>query len=315
MAKSKNNWKGCCIGITTCFSFYTPACFSQHIQTFTDKKEILIGEQIQYKVKASFPPGVFKLHWFTVPDSIAHFIVIGQSRIDSSGENNNTIFQQTITLTSFDSGRWNIPAFAVNFDPVKDDTTLNLFTDPVPVNVTYSPPDSTNELRDIKPIIKVTVTDYFLYYIIGGIVLLLLVIIFIYRYRKRGKKPELTLMDSKLSPYDEAMQELNKLGSYNLQNADEVKGYHGKLSGIFKRYLGRKQNTNLLNRTTSDLLIRIGENSMTATDVSTLATALRCTDAVKFAKYLPASSESEDCLQKIKATINLIEPRTINHKP
>jgi hypothetical protein len=49
-----------------------------------------------------------------------------------------------------------------------------------------------------------------------------------------------------------------------------------------------------------------------AEDISKLATALRCTDAVKFAKYLPLSNESEDCLQKIKETIHVIEHKTQN---
>jgi hypothetical protein len=183
------------------------------------------------------------------------------------------------------------------------------------VNVSYSPPDSTNELRDIKPIIKVTVTDYTWYYIIAGIVLLLLIVVLIYWYWKKRKKPEPASIRSRLGPYDEAMQEINKLAQYNLQNADEVKLYHNKLSGIFKRYLGRKQDKNLLNRTTSDLLIRMGESGMTTADVSTLATALRCTDAVKFAKYMPADSESADCLQKIVTTINLIEQQIYPPKP
>jgi len=315
MVKRKNNWKVCCIGITTCFSFYTQASFCQRIQTFTDKKDILIGEQIQYKVKASFPRGVFKVHWFTIPDSIPHFEVIEQGRIDSSAENTNTVFLQTITLTSFDSGQWSIPSFAVNFDPVKDDTTINLFTDPVPVNVTYSPPDSTNELRDIKPVIKVTVTDYSWYYIIGGILLFLLSGFLFYRYWKKKKKVTPPLYISKLSAYDEAMLEIGKLAQHDLQNAGDVKLYHSTLSVIFKRYLGRKQNKNLLNKTTGDLLIRIADSSMAAGRISNLATALRCTDAVKFARYLPEVTESEDCKLKIKETIDLIEHQAITNKP
>jgi hypothetical protein len=44
-----------------------------------------------------------------------------------------------------------------------------------------------------------------------------------------------------------------------------------------------------------------------ADQLSNLAMALRCTDAVKFAKYLPMTDESEECLEKIKNTISLIE--------
>ncbi|MEY2916489.1 MAG: hypothetical protein RIS73_203, partial [Bacteroidota bacterium] len=41
--------------------------------------------------------------------------------------------------------------------------------------------------------------------------------------------------------------------------------------------------------------------------------ALRCGDAVKFAKYLPVLSESEECFTKIKETINFIHsPKLLN---
>jgi hypothetical protein len=51
-------------------------------------------------------------------------------------------------------------------------------------------------------------------------------------------------------------------------------------------------------------------------NISDLATALRCTDAVKFAKYWPLSNESEECMQKIKETINLTETaKLLTSKP
>jgi hypothetical protein len=304
-----------CIGMAACFSFCSRQAFSQKVQTFADKRDIVIGEHIQYKVKATFPTGAFKVSWFSVPDSIAHFEVADKSRLDSSKEEGNTIYEQTIFFTSFDSGRWNTPGLPVSFEPVINGSTVNLFTDSIPVNVSYSPPDSTNELRDIKPIIKVTLTDYTLYYIIGGAVLLLLVIILLYLYFKKSKKVKPETPVSKLSPYNEAMEEMKKLAQYDLQNAGEIKLYHHRMAEIFKRYLGRKQDKNLLTKTTGDLLIRMTESGMATSNVSELATALRCTDAVKFAKYLPAASESEDSLKKIKAIIDLTEHQTTNLKP
>ena len=55
--------------------------------------------------------------------------------------------------------------------------------------------------------------------------------------------------------------------------------------------------------------------NLTSENISSLATALRCTDAVKFAKYLPLSNESLDCGQKIQETIILTEQQTTNFKP
>jgi len=313
MTKRKNNPRALYIGMASCFSFCASFCFGQDIQTSTDKKDILIGEQVQLKIKAVFPTANPNLkNWFIIPDSIPHFDIVETGKVDSTGNADNPkTFEQTIIFTSFDSGRWVFPSLKAG----------TLQTDSIAINVGYSPADSSNELRDIKPIILVSYTDYLWYYIAGGIVLLLVIIFLLYRYWKKNRKLKPAGPAYKLPPYVEAMQEIKKLAQYNLQNAEEVKLFHIKLSGIFKMYLGRKQNNNLLNKTTSDLLIRMKESNMSQENISALATALRCNDAVKFAKYLPPVSESEEYMMTIKATINLIEQstgsggQTVNTKP
>ena len=301
-------WKVYRIGITACFSFCAAICFSQTIQTFTDKKDILIGEQVQLKIKAVLPANGPRLNkWISLPDSIPHFDIVETGKVDTiTYKDDSKALEQTILFTSFDSGKWVFPSLPVELSNGPGKKENKLQTDSILINVSYSPPDSTNELRDIKPIIKVSVTDYTLYYIIGGIVLLLLVIGLLYWYWKKKKKAVPAAPGSKTDPYDEAMKEIKKLAKYNLQNAEEVKLVHTQLSIIFKRYLGRKQGKDLLNKTTGDLLIRMREHNMAADHVSDLAMALRCTDAVKFAKYMPGVSESEDCIMKIKTTIQLI---------
>ena len=285
---------------------------SNSVQTSVDKKDILIGEQLKVKVRTFYhlnSNGI--IYSLLIPDSIPHFDVIDNGKPDTiSFKDNSKAVEQTITFTSFDSGRWAIPSLKVNVDTAKF-----LFTDSIPVNVSYSPPDSTNQLRDIKPVIEVNVTNYLWYYIGGGILLLLVIAFFIMLYLKKKKLEPAAVPASKLSPYAEAMQEFEKLKQYDLQKPADIKLYHIKGSDIFKRYLGRKQNKNFLNRTTGDLLIRLTENNFPKENISTLASALRCSDAVKFAKYLPLPIESEDCIAKIKDTINLIEQQTTNNKP
>jgi hypothetical protein len=289
--------------------------FSQQpvVQTFTDKNNILIGEYIEYKVKAIFPSGIYKANWFAMPDSIAHFELVSRGKIDTTTENSNTVLQQTITLTSFDSGKWNTPAFVIGFNTLKDKTALKILTDSIAVNVGYAPADSTNQLRDIKPIIEVTVKDYLWYYIGAGIILLLLILLLLRRYLKNRKKTPAFQSMGKLSPYDEAMQELEKLKKLDLQDAGELKQFHSKLASIFKWYISRKQRVSILNKTTGDVLVQLTNNNLSKDIISEAATALRCGDAVKFAKYMPGTGESNDCAARIKNTINFMQQKnTIN---
>lgn len=318
MTSKKNSWNLICAGLTACFSFCMQFGFSQVVQTITDRKDILIGEQIKLTIKATVPTSATLNNWAKFPDSIPHFDIVEAARPDTSDfKDNSKVIEQTIMITSFDSGRWLFPAMPVQFAGAAGQPPRILQTDSFYVNVGYSPADSTNELRDIKPIINVSVIDYRIYFIIGGIVLALLIIYLLYRYFKKHKKEKPLVSKSILSPFDEAMTELKKLGELNLNDASETKIYHTKLSYIFKNYLGRIQGKGLLDNTTADLLINIRELNVQAEDLFKLATALRYTDAVKFAKFQPSATESEDSLQKIKETIHLIEqqPQTTNPKP
>ncbi len=289
------------------FLFFNGKIFSQQplVKTTVDKNNILIGEPIKYKVVASFDK-LHKLNWLTIPDSIAHFEVVEKSKIDTATENNNTVLQQTITLTSFDSGKWNVPSFLLKLDDEKKNKATKIFTDTIVINVGYAAADSTNQLRDIKPIMEVTVKDYLWYYIGGAAVLFLLFSFILWRYFKNRKKKPSPVFASKLSPYDEAMQLLAKLKKTDLQNPKEVKAYHSALAEIFKKYVGRRQSVDMMNKTTGGILVHLTDSNLPKEKLANMATALRCGDAVKFAKFVPDTNESEGCFNNIKETIQFL---------
>lgn len=300
-----------------CFSFCMHKAAAQTVKTFIDKQDILIGEQIKYKVIAAAPSGIFNVQWINIPDSLPHFELVDKTKIDTSTDNGNTVLEQTITLTSFDSGRWNTPAFAINFIPANAGKAVRALTDSFAVNVGYAAADSTNELRDIKPIMDVTVKNYLWYYIGGGILLALLIVaVFLWLYFKSRNKIPDSQFKRRLPAYDEAMQELEKLKQLNLQLPEDIVQFHSKLAGIFKWYISRMQRKSIMNKTTGDVLVYLADNALPKEVVTETATALRMGDAVKFAKYLPSLTESNDCIEKIKTTIRYInQQQTINSKP
>ncbi len=284
-------------GLTACFVFCMQFVFCQAPQTITDRKDILIGEQITLTIK--LPQSLNTsgaTNWLTIPDSIPHFDIVETGKASPT--------EQTITITSFDSGRWLFPALLLA--AAKDFKQLS--TDSFYVNVSYAPADTSNQLRDIKPIISVYVPDYFWYFVIGGSLLLLLIIYLLYRYFTNRKSTTPSAPASKLSPFDEAMLGLKYLAQLDLKDPADIKTYHVKLAEIFKNYLLQKRGWYGI------ILIKMKEVNLPAENISELATALRCTDAVKFAKYLPLSNESEDSLQKIKAIIDLTEKQTTSNK-
>lgn len=281
---------------------------SPTLKTSVDKKQILIGEQLKYNVEATFPLNAYRVGWFNVPDSFSHFEIVTRGKIDTIEKNGLLIYRQTLILTSFDSGIYSIPALPINLEPVVSDSTLSLFTDSIPINISYSPLDSSKTFHDIKTIIEVK-DEIPLWMWIGGaalLILLILGIIYLIKYLRSRKKPE-SIFESKLTPIDEAMQAIEKLQKEQYLYKGEVKQFHTKLTDIFKRYLSRKMEKNVLNLTSSEILITLNDTLLSKNDTSLIAGSLRMADAVKFAKFYPHKEESETVLADTKRVIEQIE--------
>jgi hypothetical protein len=237
-----------------------------------------------------------------MPENVPHFDIVDPGKFDTTGDNGSYSLHREIVFTSFDSGAWHIPSFPVTL--VKNNSYKKFLTDSVLVNVGYSPADSTNQLRDIKPVMEVAEPDYFWYYVAAALLALLIIGLVVYFIKTARKKSPFPGMDSALKPYDEAMAELDKLKALNLSNADEVKKYHTSLSYILKRYYSRANRTDYLNTTTSDFLVNLKDwNPGEADMLSKVAESLRMGNAVKFAKFVPMVPESEQCQEAIRQCI------------
>ncbi|MEO9099929.1 MAG: hypothetical protein ABI267_06385 [Ginsengibacter sp.] len=290
------------------FSFSINDSFAQSptAKTTVDKTDILIGQQIHLRVETSMPDNTYRLGWFSVPDSFGNFVPIIRDKIDSTYSNGNLNFSQQIIITSFDSGRQVIPPLPLSVSTLDGDSSFTIFTDSIPINVTYSPADSTLPFHDIKNIIEVKkVFQWWIWVLIGAGAILLIVLI-VYFIKKSKKKKSAEIFESKVSPYEEAMQSLDELQKENLIEKNEIKEFHTRLSEIFKRFLSRKTNTYQMHLTTDELLVELNEMNLSREQISDFANCLKMGNAVKFAKYLPPVFENEKSFSVVKEMIKAI---------
>lgn len=290
-----------------CFSNLLHAFAQPSLKTTVDKNEILIGEQIKLKVVATMPHQDFFVKWIEIPDSLQHFEVVEKSKIDSTFTNQKlTGLSQVLTFTSFDSGKWTIPQFNIDFNPSNGDKPYNLYTDSFPLAVAYQA-DTANIIRDIKPIRDVKEEIPVWYWIMGGAVILLLTAfgIGLYFYLKKRKKP--LPVHSALSAYQQAIKELEKLKQLNLSDAAGIKVYHTRLTEILKEYLSDKQGPDFISSTTGEVLILLNQKGMDKAMLSKTAEAMRSGDAAKFAKYIPSADENAESWKAIKQAIDFTE--------
>ena len=291
-----------------CFAGCEQNIFAQlpSVKTSVDKNNILIGQRINLRVETSMPDNTYRLNWFSIQDSVGNFITITKNKIDSVSSNGNLNFSQDITLTSFDSGRQVIPSLILTASTLDSDSAFNIYTDSIPINVTYSPTDSIVPFHDIKNIIEVKKTFLLWAWILGGVAVILLILWILFLMKFFKKKKDTSIFESKLSPYDEAMHLLSDLEKENLIQNNKVKEYHTRLSDIFKRYLSRKTNTYQLHLTTDELLIEVNGFDLTKDKIADFANCLRMGNAVKFAQYIPPAFEDEKCFSEIKEMITAI---------
>ena len=297
--------------------FFVQNIFAQlpEIKSSVDKNDILIGQQLHYRVETSMPDNTYRLTWFSVPDSFGKFEVITKNKIDSGMANGNLNFAQTLVLTNFDSGRRVIPPLALKLETLDGDSSFTMFTDSIAVNVLYSPLDSIQPFHDIKPIMEVKKEwAWWVWALLGLAVILLIVwIIFLVKFLRK-KKGVTELFSSKLSPYEEALQSLSALEKEQLIEMHKEKKFHSRLTEIFKRYLSRKTNLNKLHLTSDEILIELSEYDLPKQTVTEFANCLRMGNAVKFAQYVPPAYENEKCFSQTKEIITAIN-NFVNKKP
>jgi BatD DUF11 like domain len=262
------------------------------VKASVDRNKILIGEPVRLTLEVDVPENE-PIRFFII-DSIEHFEFLQVTKIDSSNTTTGTKLTRVIPLTSFDSGHWVIPSFVL---------AGNIATDSIPVDVSFSAFDPNQDYHDIKDIIEVIPEKkkpWWQWYAAGGGLLLL--ILLIYLLRKKKGRPAL-VHQAIINPYEEAMKQLEKL----TKEKPGTKEYYSALADIFRLYVSRKNGIHSLQNTTDDFVVQLKDIALDKEQFNSLSQALRLSDFVKFAKYIPAVEDDRNTFETIKKSIMTIE--------
>jgi hypothetical protein len=269
------------------------------VRATVDRNSILIGEPINLLLEADIPENE-PIAFFTI-DSITHFEFLHKGKIDTSNTNKGTVLKQLFRITSFDSGQWVIPSYQLL-------QSQNLNTDSLIIKVGYLPLDTAKDYNDIREIIEINkkkTNDWSWYFIGAGLILL---IILVYALtRKKKKKVVAVVKEEIIDAYTEAMRQLDALQKENLPAKNEAKLYYSRLTDIFRIYIEKRKNILSLQQTTDDLVRQLKSIRLSEQDYTDLAQALRLSDFVKFAKYIPTENDDRTVFTTIKRAIEQVE--------
>jgi len=270
------------------------------VKASVNRKQILIGEPLQLTLEAKVPANA-EIGWFPV-DSIPHFEFVQKGSVDSIISGDEKSYRQDILLTSFDSGTQVIPGLnlAVN--------GTAYLTDSATIEVGFSKFNREEDYHDIKDIIDPeNPLAKYIPWAIAALTLLSLAAVFYFAPKRRKTRAmEEQLAIAALTPYEEAQRALIQLREQNLPANGQVKQYYTRLNDILRLFVLRKLEIASLVKTNNELILQLRQLNMTNEQFSQLSQALRMSDFVKFAKYLPDERDNEQNFFIIQSSVELL---------
>lgn len=285
---------------------------SQNVEAFSklDTTAILIGDQIGLEVGIRVPEG-FRVQWPLLVDTITkHIEIIDKKPIDTSSSNGNLTLIQKLTVTSFDSGYFEIPDMEITFHPEGDTNRFIANTNTLYLSVTTPVVDTSQAFKIIKGPVKEPYTLgeillWVLYFVIG--VLVILGIIFLIKYDRKKKYQPLFKKTKPLLPPDIlAIQKLEELRLAKIWQQGKLKEYHTQLTDIAREYFEGRYHFEAMEMTSHDILEELKNHNINNEAMGKIANVLQLADLVKFAKANPAPLENDlslsHCIDFVKET-------------
>lgn len=268
------------------------------VKAYIDRDKIIVGDSILLTLDVRAPLGQ-DITWFNL-DTIPHFEFLDKGKIDTIEGVDGKKWQQQLTITSYDSGYWQIPVLSMKVG------NKTYYSDSLGVQVGYANTDLSQDYKDIKEIENVPDTDTnYIPWVLGAVTLVALGVM-VWLFLKKKPTTVLVPVAVKLTPYDEAIQALEDLRKKDLPHKGEIKKYYTRLNDILRVFVQRKLNIASLEKTNEELIGELKKQRMHEDYYRELSTALRMADFVKFARYEPGAADNEKNFTVIESAIKTL---------
>lgn len=231
---------------------------------------------------------------------------------DTAYDESNRIkrIHQQYLITSFDSGRHEVPGF--RFFQITGQDTVLAMSQAIYLDVTTVPIEPEAEIKDIKDIADVSLSlmDY-LNWILLAVVLIILSVLGYYLYSryKKGKPIVSIFQKPPLPPHTLALNNFEELRRKKLWQQGRIKEFHSGLTDILRIYIEGRFAIPAMEMVTVDILQAIHDNKEIEPLSPSIQYILQLADLVKFAKAEPLPDEHEKSLQDaihfVKATMQV----------
>ena len=291
--------KACSLQLIAC-SLFCFAANAQQVSASIDRDKILLGEQVTLQLKAENINDEDNpiAAWFNLPDTINHLEVVKRSPVDTLDVNGTTTYAQNLTITSFDSGKWVLPAMHLKLQ----NSNAVLTTDSFEIEVLPVDVSNLQQYHPMKDIIPVEVkTDWVRIFIFAAILIAMAALIY-YLIKRKKKQPAVRQLTVKPSLFEDTIAQLEALQKENLPPVV----FYAKLDAICRTYIQEQLYIRALHLTQDELTQQLNVYLQQQDVRIAFYQLLRLMNAVKFAKYTPPSAQQVESISTAKATVQYI---------
>jgi len=297
------------IGFAFCLLLFSVYVFAQQespvaVESRIDKSAMTIGDTVRYTVRLTHDENV-KVQWPSLGANLGAFEIRDYTKPEPRKVKGRIIDEVAYTISTFDTGRFEIPPLTITYQTPADTARYTLQTEKLEIYVASMRPSQDGDIRDIKSPWELPRDWKLIALIAAGVALILLLAgLGYYYWRKRQGKSLLPEKQEPLRPAHEiALEALRKLRASDLLATGQIKAYYVELTEIVRRYIEGRYFVPALELTTGELMENLRAVSVESRAKEMLRDLLERSDLVKFAKYAPAPDDHERAFQLAEAFV------------
>ncbi len=280
-----------------------------------DSNAIIIGDQINYELGITVPKNT-KVLWPTLIDTLTTNIeILNRGVIDTTFSDSEISLSQKLTITSFDSGYFEIPPISFKFGFDDDTTIYESSTGTLFLQVFVPEVDTAQAFKPIVGPIKEPYTlAEVLPWIIGTVaVIIIVVLIILYLIKRRNKQPIFKRKPKpELPAHIVAITKLEELRLAKVWQSGKIKKYYTELIDITREYMVNRYHFDALEMTSNEIIDELKHHSINKEAENKLSSVLNLSDMVKFAKAIPTALENDlgisHCIDFVNETKKIETP-------
>lgn len=270
------------------------------IDSQVDKSTIRIGDLVKYTITVTHSEDV-TVQTPSLGANLGAFEIREYTPPKSEKRAGQIVEQITYTVSTFDTGAYEIPSLTFRYTIPGDTTEHVLQTEKLKIYVQSLKPSEAGDIRDIKAPLSLS-PNYRQLILWGsvalGVALLLGALYYVYRSKKAGKGLLPKKEEPPRPPHAVALDELNALRASSLLPEGRIKEYYIQVSEIIRRYIEGRYFIMALELTTFELIEKLRTSGVETEIVQMIHNFLDDCDLVKFAKYQPAAKDNAEIIER-----------------